>query len=251
VEQGCDWLPLLSGANLSHAPLTESLFALSRFFVGDGTVVETLQRVTDLATDAVEGADLAGITMFVEGRHRTAVFSDGLVPEIDQAQYDTGEGPCVEAFRLGEPREIESTLVDGPWVEFRRVAAEHGILSTLSSPLLFNLESIGALNFYSHRERGFSDQDREMSTLFASQAAIVLSNAQAYWDAHQLSVRLGTAMESRAVIEQAKGILMSNEGCDADAAFEVLVKASQRENMKLRDVAQRIVDAAVSRGRGR
>jgi GAF domain-containing protein len=224
------------------------LAALSRFFVGDGTLHETLQRVTDLSVAAVSGADLAGITMIVEGRQRTAVFTDELAPEIDQAQYDTGEGPCVEAFATGEIRQIESTLDDGRWPEFRRSAADHGVRSTLSFPMMANKEPVGAMNLYSRNERAFTDQDLETGTLFASQAAIVLANAQAYWDARDLSARLGDAIEARSVIEQAKGILMFSQGCRDDEAFELLVKASQRENVKLRDIARRIVDDTIARG---
>src|SRR3954462_10926407 len=120
MEQGCDWLLPVTGANLSDSPLTESLAALSRFFVGDGTLEETLQRVTDLTVDAVDGADMAGITMIVEGRQRTAVFTDDLAPEIDQTQYDTGEGPCIAAFHTGEIHTIDDTRDDGRWPEFRR-----------------------------------------------------------------------------------------------------------------------------------
>jgi GAF domain-containing protein len=234
---------------LSDLPLTQSLAALSRFFVGDGTLQETLQRVTDLTVSAVGGADMAGITMIVEGRQRTAVFTDELAPEIDQAQYDSGEGPCVEAFASGEIRAIESTRADGPWPEFRRAAADNGIGSTLSFPMMVNKQPVGAMNLYSRRENAFADQDRDTGSLFASQAAIVLANAQAYWDARQLSARLGEAMEARSVIEQAKGILMSSQGCDDAAAFDVLIKASQRENLKLRDIARRIVDETVARSR--
>jgi AmiR/NasT family two-component response regulator len=84
--------------------------------------------------------------------------------------------------------------------------------------------------------------------LFASQAAIVLANAQAYWDARELSSGLSEAMKHRAVIEQAKGMLMAAQGCDEDAAFQLLISASQRENVKLREVALRIVQDAVNRG---
>jgi GAF domain-containing protein len=109
---------------------------------------------------------------------------------------------------------------------------------------------VGALNLYSRRERAFTDRDRETGELFASQAAIVLANAQAYWDARELSTGLGEAMKNRAVIEQAKGVLMGAQGYDEDEAFQVLVRASQRENVKLRAIAQRIVDNATARRRG-
>jgi signal transduction protein with GAF and PtsI domain len=123
------------------------------------------------------------------------------------------------------------------------------VRSTLSFPMLVNKQSLGAMNLYSRTERAFAAEDRETGTLFASQAAIVLANAQAYWDARQLSARLGEAMEARSIIEQAKGILMSSQGCDDEGAFDILVKASQRENLKLRDVARRIVDDTIARGR--
>lgn len=233
---------------MSEQPLQESLAALSRFFVGDGTIHQTLLRVSELTVEAIPAADLAGITMIVEGRQRTAVFTDEAAPEVDQAQYDTGEGPCLDAFEKQQVFRIESTREDGPWPAFRRAAAEHGIGSTLSFPMAVDKQPTGALNLYSYRERAFSTDDEQIGELFASQAAIVLANAQAYWDARDLSERLGDAMKSRAVIEQAKGMLMSAQRCNEEEAFELLVRASQRENVKLRDIASRIVADATSRG---
>ena len=230
---------------MSDQPLTESLAALSRFFVGDGTLEETLLRVCQLCTDAVPAAALVGVTMLVEGRPRTAVFTDETAPEVDQAQYDTGDGPCLDAFRDQQIHEIESTREEGPWPAFRAAAAAHGIGSTLSFPLVLDKQSIGAMNLYAAQEHAFTDGDRDRGSPFAAQAAIVLANAQAYWDARTLTERLGEAMKSRAVIEQAKGILMAAQRCNEDQAFELLVLASQRENTKLRDIAARIVANAV------
>jgi len=229
--------------------LSASLAELSRFFVGDNTVEETLGRVMDLTVDAVAPADMVALTMLVEGRERTAVYTDELAPEIDQTQYDTGRGPCLAAFTETRVTEIHSTLEPGEWPEFRTVGAEHGILSTLSLPLVVDKTAMGAMNLYSRRERAFGEGDRADAELFAAQAAIVLANAQAYWDAHLLSTGLAEAMRSRAVIEQAKGILMAAEGVDEDDAFDMLTRASQRENIKLRDIARRIVDDAIARRR--
>src|SRR3954470_20889175 len=176
----------MSGEPMSDQPLTESLAALSRFFVGDGTLEETLLRVCQLCTDAVPAAALVGITMVVEGRQRTAVFTDETAPEVDQAQYDTGDGPCLDAFRHVQQFAIESTREEGPWPAFRMAAAAHGIGSTLSLPLVVDKQAVGALNLYARREHGFGPEDSEVGELFASQAAIVLANAQAYWDAREL-----------------------------------------------------------------
>ena len=227
-------------------PLAQSVAALSRFFVGDGTLAETLQRVAELAQQAVPGADFAGITMLVEGRPRTGVFTDETSPEIDAAQYDTGMGPCLDAFRNQTVYRIDCTEKDTNWPAFSEAAAARGVKSTLSLPLVANHEGVGALNLYSRTGGAFSDEDEQVAMQFANQAGIVLANAQAYWDAHQLSQDLNEAMKSRAVIEQAKGILMA-QGRTADEAFQILVRASQRENIKLRDVAAELVKRAEQR----
>lgn len=234
---------------MSDSPIREALSALSRFFVGDGSVEQTLTKVAHLVTEAVPGADQAGITLKVGGEQRTAVFTDQSVVEVDQEQYETGRGPCVHAATHGEVTEVESTREQGRFPEFRRAALEHGIGSTLSLPLMVDSIPMGAMNLYAKQERAFTDLSRSTGELFAVQAAIVLANSQAYWDALDTSTGLAQAMHNRAVIEQAKGMLMAAQGIDEDEAFEVLTRASQRENRKLRDIAKRMVDDAVARGR--
>ena len=234
---------------MPDSALSASLAELSRFFVGENTVEETLNRVMDLTVEAVPPAHMVGITMIVEGRQRTAVYTDELSPELDQTQYDTGRGPCLAAFAETRVTEIHSTLEPGEWPEFRKAAADHGILSTLSLPLVVDKTAFGAMNLYSRQERAFGQEHRTDAEQFAAQAAIVLANSQSYWDAQLLSSGLAEAMRSRAVIEQAKGILMAAEGIGEDEAFDILTRASQRENVKLRDIASRIVDSAVARRR--
>ncbi len=234
---------------MADSPFTAGLAALSRFFVGDATLGDTLDRVTALAVEAIDPADMAGITMVVEGSQRTPVFTHSTAAEIDEAQYASGKGPCVEAFESCQVTEIASTKEPGRWQEFRAAAAAHGIFSTASFPLVVGERAVGALNLYSRRERAFGGTDRSDGALFASQAAIALANAQAYWDARDLSAGLSEAMKNRAVIEQAKGMLMAAEGFDEDEAFAVLVRASQRQNLKLHLVARHLMDAAVARRR--
>ncbi|MBW3650147.1 MAG: GAF and ANTAR domain-containing protein [Actinobacteria bacterium] len=223
-------------------PLRQGLMVLSQFFVGDQTLSDTLTRVAQLANDTIPASEMAGITMLVEGKPTTAVFTDEAAPEIDCAQYATGIGPCLDAFRYQKVLRIDDTEKDERWASFSEAAAARGIRSTLSLPLTVNHEGIGALNLYSRTESGFGDHDVEVGAAFATQAAIVLANAQAYWDAFQLGVDLRTAMQSRAVIEQAKGILMAMQRCSADEAFQILVRASQRENRKLREMAEELVE---------
>jgi GAF domain-containing protein len=225
----------------SDDPLARSLTDLARFLVGDGTMQQTLTRVVRYAEQAIPAAEMTGITMLVDGRARTAVFTDDSAPEIDSAQYETGIGPCLDAFRHQSVFVVHDLTKDDRWPPFSEAAEAHGIRSTMSIPLVANHEGVGAMNFYSRTPDGFSEIDVDVASQFAVQASVVLANAQAYWDAHQLSENLATAMQSRAVIEQAKGILMGAQRCTADEAFQILVRASQRENRKLRDIAEELV----------
>ena len=232
--------------------LSEAVAALTQYFVGDWTMEQTLTRVAELTTTAVPQAEFVGICMMVDGRIGTYIFTHPTVQEIDRAQYDTGDGPCLDAYASGEVISIHSTRRNGHYPKFCKVAFEHGILSTLSLPMRTTAHrTIGAMNLYARQEDGFGPDDAELASAFAMQAAFVLANAQAYWDARELHENLEVAMHSRAVIEQAKGMIMAALGCDEDRAFEILIEQSQHENLKLRDVAKRVVDDARKRSSGR
>ncbi len=222
----------------------QALSALSQFVISKVSLGETLLRVSQITTDALPAAEMAGITLLGDdGKPTTGIFTDPEAPEIDAAQYSSGRGPCLDSWRLRKVVRIDDMDHAEAYPEFAGAARAHGIQSTLSLPLAAGDESAGALNLYSRTARGFTDSDERSGTLLASAAAIVLLNASAYWQAAQLNEQLIQAMQSRAVIEQAKGILMARSPhLDADDAFDLLRKASQRENVKLREVAQRIVD---------
>jgi GAF domain-containing protein len=230
----------------SSESLTKALAALSKFFVGDASLSETLQQVADLSCATVPNTAMAGITMLVEGQARTAVFTDEAAPEIDSAQYESGIGPCLDAFRHRQVYRIDNMQADRQWPAFSRSAASHGIASSMSLPLVAHHEGIGALNLYSRVTNAYSEDEVELGLQFAAHAAIVLANSLAYADAQQFGLDMAQAMKSRASIEQAKGILMSAQHCTADDAFQMLVRASQRENRKLRDIAEDIVARTVA-----
>jgi GAF domain-containing protein len=217
------------------------LTALALFFVEDATLQETLQRVVDLTAAVVPAVAWASITLLVEGRPRTAASTEDLVGEVDQAQYATGEGPCLDAYSEQTTKRMSTVRTDERWPEFSRAAAAHGVNSVLSVPLIASGRGMGTLNMYGSTESAFSPNDEAAAEVFAAQATAVLANSLAYWDARGLSENLTEAMKSRAVIEQAKGILMGQSNIDADAAFAMLVRVSQRQNQKLRDVAADLV----------
>lgn len=224
----------------------DGLAALSQFFISDGTLGDTLLRVAELACEAAP-ADMAGLTLLVEGRASTGVFTDLEAVEIDQDQYGTGRGPCLDAFRNRLVYRIDLTTDETRWPEFARAAAAHGINSTLSLPIIARGEALGALNLYSRKPVAFDEDSASRLADFVRQAAIVLANAQVYWDARNLSENLNQAMRSRATIDYAVGIVMAHGGRSPEEAFQVLVRASQRENRKLREIAAEIVERAARR----
>jgi GAF domain-containing protein len=224
--------------------LTEGIAELSRVLVNEEALDDTLHRVADLACRNIGGADLAGVTLLRDGKPTTAVFTDPASPEMDSAQYDTGVGPCLDAWRHQQVFRIDSTADDGQWPAFSQAAADHGIQSTISLPLAVRGNGIGALNLYSKQAAAFSDEDEQVGSLFADQASVALTNAQLYDSAYRLTQQLQEALTSRAVIDQAKGILMGQSGMGVDEAFAVLRTTSQLENRKLRDIAQELVDRA-------
>jgi len=218
--------------------LMRAMDVVHSFVQGEGDVEGTLRDVTELAVEAV-GADMAGLTIRDErGRPSTVVYTDRMVPEIDETQYDNDRGPCLESSRTQQVLVADDLRTDDRWPEFAAAAREHGVLSSLSMPVVVAAHGLGALNFYAGTP-GFFDADaRRLADLFAGQCAV----ASQYWTASNESMNLAAAMKSRAIIEQAKGVIMATTRCTADEAFDLLRVQSQQENRKLRDIADEIVN---------
>lgn len=230
---------------MSQDPRSVALSALARFLVTEVSLGDTLEHVAHIATDAMSGASFSGMAILGDdGNPTTAVFTSEEAPEIDQGQYETGNGPCLEAWRTKSVVRLDDmTAATNRFPAFAQASLQHGVNSTLSLPMIAGDQGVGAFNLYAREERAFTDGDEALGLELASAAAAVLSNARAYWGAVGLSEQLSEAMRSRAVIEQAKGMLMAQSKTLApDEAFELLRRASQRENVKVRDIAQRIVE---------
>lgn len=230
---------------MSGDPRGEALSVLTRFLVTETTVGDTLQRIAEITFDAVEPATAVGLTMLGEGgRPTTAVSTSPVSPEIDAAQYREDRGPCLDAWRRRRVVRVDDVeAVDHEYPAFTAACRDHRVRSTLSIPLVSGEVSMGALNLYAAEAAAFDDHAAELAFDLAGAAGAIAANVAAYLDAVELSEQLDEAMRSRAVIEQAKGVLMAQSAdLDADSAFALLRDASQRENVKLRDIARRVVD---------
>jgi len=234
-------------AQIPHDGLDKGREALRRFLVGDDDLTTMLTKITIIATEAVPGCDLASITTLRRGETITTVFTDKTALVLDETQYRIGDGPCLAAMRHRGVEHVE-TASDGRWPAFTEAARRVGVLATLSVPLAHDDAVLGGLNLYSTSTPGYEGAAREVASLFADQLGLAAANATAYAEAYELSQQLQEAMLSRAVIEQAKGILMASQGCGPDEAFEILVQASQHQNRKLRAIATELVERRTNQG---
>jgi GAF domain-containing protein len=222
--------------------LAQSLAELSRLLLVEETLETTLERVARLTVKAIPTCDYGGVSLLTKRGISTAAASDPFTEQIDAIQYELDDGPCLSSIRDREIVEAPSLASEDRWIEFSRRAGEAGIGSVLSFPLVALDRSVGSLNLYSKKDQAFQDHV-EIGRMFAAQAAVAIANAQTYDETSKLAHQLAEALESRAVIEQAKGILMERDGIGPDEAFQMLRRESQQSNVKLRDIARRLVDS--------
>lgn len=231
--------------------LRESLAALSKLATGQLDLRDVLTRVAEFAVAAIPGADGAGLTLIEEGHSDTIVASAPFVAEVDAIQYSLGQGPCITAAKEGRTVRSGALGDDSQWPQFGPRVKQLGVHSVLSLPLVTPAGVVGAMNVYAHPMNSFDDHAMLIGELFAVPAAIAVQNAQVLAQTKRLASQLQSALTSRAVIDQALGILMSRTGSSSSEAFDRLRDRSQADNVKLRDVAQRVVDEAVRRARAR
>jgi GAF domain-containing protein len=219
---------------------------LASLLVDEDDLAGMLDRVSRLAMRSIPETDSAGITLLQNGSPVTAAASDQRTLAVDQAQYRAGDGPCLRAYRTKTVQRVlvEEAYTDFP--EFALAAHQEDINSFLAAPLVVRGEGIGALNLYAAEAHGFASLDEALVVLFAAQAAVAVTNSRLYQSARALSAQLEAAMAGRAVIEQAKGVIMAVNSVDEEKAFDMLRRASQAENRKLRLIAVEVVNAAVS-----
>lgn len=234
-----------------HEELNFSLMALSRLSATRLSLEDLLTRVASYAVHAIPGADGAGLTLLETDRSDTIVKSAEFVQHVDDIQYGIKEGPCITAAETGEPVRSGSLSADPRWPRFGPRVGRLGVHSVLSLPLVTGDEVVGAMNVYAHARDAFDDRAEHIGRLFSVPAAIAVQNAQTLAQAQRLAANLQQALVNRAVIDQAIGIIISRTGSTPDGAFNRLKTVSQKEHVKVAEVATRIVEAAARRARGR
>jgi GAF domain-containing protein len=224
---------------------------LSRVALVDRTLTDVLNDLTRIAAQGIPGAEATSITL-IRGDHAfTAGHSGEMALAADELQYEHGYGPCVDAGRGGVLLWVDDMATEERWPDYvAHVCRVSPVRSSLSVPLPYQGSSIGALNNYSTTTSAFANAESLRAGLEVAEViAVAVANADAHWQLGEQARNMGLAMQSRAVIEQAKGVLMAQRHVDADQAFEILREASQRYNRKLRDIAIGIVESTQQRPR--
>ena len=220
----------------------EAVSELGKIVLGDEPLDAILERIVHLAKNVLPASVEASITLLTTTKAETFAFTGELAIELDERQYETDRGPCLDAAATGNRIWVRNMARETRWPAFAASAAARGVRCSLSIPLPVQRDVTGALNFYDLEGRAFDERSIELAETFAAHAAVAVANARLYDSTATLARQMQQAMATRAVIEQAKGILMRDRGCDADEAFDALVSLSQQSHLKLREVAQRLVD---------
>lgn len=201
---------------------------------------DSLARITGSAVSVVNGCEAASISLLDKDRAVTRGATDRIALDGDQIQYEEGEGPCLDAALQGLWVYEPDLAADVRWPGSSRRIAELGVASMFSCRLALEVapnHTLGGLNLYATKRDAFSEQDRMLAILLASLGAVVV-------DAARQQQQLLEAIKSRQVIGEAIGILRAQHNLSSQLAFDMLAKASQRTNTKLRDLAQRISDGS-------
>jgi GAF domain-containing protein len=225
---------LLDDVNSAMADLASALEA-------DPGSVEILDAISAEAVRVVPGADMASITAIREDGAETLAYTDERALKVDRAQYEAGDGPCLRAAATGKTVRLSTGTAHELWPDFVTSAEQFDVRSYLAVPLRVDDRLSGAINLFGFEDHGFRETDSKLLELYATIVTFGLRATRRYRDTRRLADNLEAAMRTRAVIEQAKGILMAIHKITDKEAMERLITRSQKENVKLREVAAEFV----------
>jgi transcriptional regulator with GAF, ATPase, and Fis domain len=227
------------------AEASSAVAELQQLLLATEDITGFLDELTALTVKVLPGELSCGITLRRDRGATTVASSDHRASQVDEIQYGHHEGPCLRALATGQVVVVDDLAQDDRWGGYRVPALGHGVRSSLSLPLRVHDTTIGALNIYATRPRAFGPAEQLVAGRFADEASRALALAVRLAEHGEMSAHLQAALASRAVIDQAVGIIVGQNRCTTDEAFEVLRSISNNRNVKLRDVATHMV-ASVS-----
>jgi GAF domain-containing protein len=221
--------------------LDDDLSELTTWIHGTRPLVDVLDRVATIGLGAIDGSDEVSVVLVATPHEGTIGATSDVGHRLDERQRELGRGPCLDAAYGGSVVLVDDLAIDERWPRYGPSAVDLGIHSSISAPLPVQEHVVGAVDWYSHEPSTFAERHFQPALDFAARVAVVVTNAHLFGSMKDMADHMQMAMQSRAVIEQAKGVIMATSRCEPDAAFQSLVEQSQFENRKLRDVAEEIV----------
>jgi GAF domain-containing protein len=207
---------------------------------------DVLSRLTALAAGLVPGSTAAAVTIAMASGALTFAASDRRLEELHRLQFDSKDGPVAETLRHNEPRRVDDTAAECRWPAFCRAAAKAGFASCLVLPLRTDREPAGAVALYGPEPGTFRGAAHDVALLVAAQGGAAVHNATLYRTCRRMADNLHVGLESRAVIEQAKGVLHAELGVSPDEAFRLLSRYSQDNNERVRKISAGLVEGRIA-----
>ncbi|WP_417215812.1 ANTAR domain-containing protein [Arthrobacter sp.] len=218
---------------------------LQRHILDSAQVQEFLTQLAIHASDSLsrQGPRIhCGVTLLRDRRGDMAASSGPEAALMDELQYKYDEGPCLSAARNGEVFHAPHLSREKRWPEYIAEIRGTGVESIMAAPFDLLGEALGALNLYAEGAAAFDEDMQDLALAYAAQASASIRLAVRIAQLLDTTKDLKAALASRTVIDVAVGIIMGQNRCNQEEAFSILQRASSTRNMKLRDVAMRIVE---------
>jgi GAF domain-containing protein len=201
-----------------------------------------LQNLVELAADVVVPPASVGITWVRDGAPGTVLSSSETASYVDELQYSAGDGPCLHSIRIGEKVASPDLALEARWPAWVGRAMEKDIKSVLATPLSVDGDLSACVNLYGFMPNSFTEAEVRRVDIFAAQISTALTMSRRLETHERHVAEADAALRSRAVIDQAAGIIMAQQRCSADEAMRLLRTHSSNSNRKLRDIAVEIVE---------
>lgn len=225
-------------------PFVRTASEYTRKLLTDYDLSEVLEELAERATELL-GLTGGGVSLGREDRLEVITAIPAEVAPLEERQEIDQAGPCVHAFTTNTVVTIPDLDLETRWPAYQRVAAQVGVRSVAAVPLTLSQEAVGSFNLYRDRTGPWSEHDLAAVTVLANMATAFLLNASALAKQTQLAEQLQRALDTRVLVEQAKGILAEANTITVEAAFRLIRRYARDRNLKIHDVAHGIVNMGV------
>jgi GAF domain-containing protein len=226
-----------------HGLFLQTLSRFTRTLLTPYDVDAVLAELAEPLT-GVLGLTGSGVALATEGSLQTVTATPPQLLDLEHLQRDTHTGPCAQAVQTGTVVTVADLRKEPAdrWPAYHATAERLGMIAVAGIPLRLNNQTLGALNMYDDHPREWSPADIEAATVMADMATGYLINASKLHQQQQLNQQLQSALDSRAIIEQAKGVIATADGISVNDAFERIRRHARKHNASVQDAAAAIVN---------